>query len=102
MQPEVGLGLFLGSLVLVGLVAIIGGFLHSRRERLLTHAERMRALELGQALPDDPATVVRKAVYASQGLPPDGECKTVHQVKFAETCFKTALWVAFWGFLFAG
>src|ERR1022692_4591955 len=43
----------LGSVVLIIVVAIVGGFLHSRRERLLTHAERMKALELGREMPDD-------------------------------------------------
>ena len=44
------LGLFAGMLGLIALVAIVGGFLHYRRERLLTHAERMKALELGRTL----------------------------------------------------
>jgi hypothetical protein len=96
----IGLGLFLGSLVFVGLVAIVGGFLHSRRERLLTHAERMKALELGQPLPDDPATAKLKAMTGGDSSQ-EGASNDTPQMALARTCYKTALWVAFWGFLFA-
>jgi len=50
-------------MILLALVGIVGGFLHYRRERLLTHKERMKALELGAELPDDVATARIKAVY---------------------------------------
>lgn len=83
---------------LVGLVAIVGGFLHYRRERLLAHAERMKALELGRELPDDAATARIKAVFrgTSAGGSDDSE-----DFSPARKCYSTALWVAFWGFLFA-
>jgi len=41
----------LGGTFLVCLVAIIVGFLQSRQMRLLTHQERMKALELGREMP---------------------------------------------------
>src|SRR5262245_13798842 len=84
------------SLTLLGLVAIVGGFLHSRRERLLTHQERMKALELGRDLPDDAATARLKATFgaAAGGNESKGE-------SLARKCFSTALWIGFWGFLAA-
>ena len=97
--------LLIGAGVLVGLVAIVGGFLHSRRERLLTHQERMKALELGRELPDDRATARLKAV--SGGTAGDENRASSGHTEGAigaasGKCYSTALWVAFWGFLFAG
>jgi hypothetical protein len=101
-SSTIGLSLFLGSLVFVGLVAILGGFLHARRERLLTHAERMKALELGKPLPDDPQTTKLKAIYGTGGgSVAEGSSDGLPQASLAATCYRTALWVAFWGFLFA-
>ncbi len=57
--------LFLDGLILIALVAIVGGLLHYRRERLLTHAERMKALELGRDWPEDPATARLKVALGS-------------------------------------
>ena len=68
MDSAVGLALFLGSLVLISLVAIIGGFLHSRRERLLTHTERMRALEMGLPVPPRDASWAKAAVCVLIGV----------------------------------
>jgi hypothetical protein len=82
-----------GGLGLISLVAILGGFLHTRRERLLTHTERMKALELGRALPDDPETARIKAAYARPAT-----SKAVGNEALAGKCHSTALWVAFSGF----
>jgi hypothetical protein len=86
-----------GGLFLIGLVATIGGFLHHRRERLLTHEERMKALELGRQMPDDAATARIKAAF---GVSSSGD-KAEESDSLARKCFSTALWVAFWGFLAA-
>jgi hypothetical protein len=82
-----------GGLGLISLVAILGGFLHTRRERLLTHTERMKALELGRALPDDPATARIKAAYV-----PPVSSEPANSEALASKCYSTAVWVAFWGF----
>jgi hypothetical protein len=92
------LGLLLASLVLISLVAIIGGFLHYKRERLLTHQERMKALEFGRELPDDPTTARTKAVFGgSLGGASDEAGESLPRKMIT-----TVLWVAFWGFLFGG
>ena len=87
----------LGGIVFVAVVAIVGGFLHYRRERLLTHAERMKALELGRDMPEDAATVRIKAAFGAATNDEEKE----GQGSLARKCFSTALWVAFWGFLAA-
>jgi hypothetical protein len=84
-----------GGLTLLGLVGTIGGFLHYRRERLLTHQERMKALELGHDLPDDPVTARIKATFGASSKGGDGNGS------LARKCYSTALWVAFWGFIAA-
>lgn len=87
----------LGGSILVALVAIVGGFLHYRRERLLTHAERMKALEMGREMPDDAATArIRAAFGTLSSGDKDGEPESLPR-----KCYSTALWVAFWGFLAA-
>ena len=92
----IGLGLFLGSLMFIGFVAMIGGFLHARKERLLTHAERMKALELGQPLPEDPGTSrAREVARASASI----EGPEVNpQMAMARKCFGSIIWVSFWSF----
>jgi hypothetical protein len=95
-DPNILIGMLLGSLVAVGLVAILGGFLHYRRERLLTHAERMKALELGRDFPDDVATARLKAAFEQTERGEEGESQAL-----ARKCFSTALWVALCGFLAA-
>lgn len=87
-----------GGVVLVSLVAIIGGFLQCRRERLLDHRERMKALELGRDVPDNAATARIKAAF---GLP-QGDDKEDGERSPARKCFSTTLWIAFWGFLAVG
>ena len=95
---DVGLALFLGGLMLIGLIAMIGGFLHYRRERLLTHTERMKALELGRELPDDAYTTRLKAIFGSTDQPEEapGGIKSL-----ASQCYSTTGWVSGCGFLFA-
>jgi hypothetical protein len=84
-----------GGALLISLVAIIGGFLHYRRERLLTHAERMKALDLGREIPDHAATAQIKAAFGNLASGNEGEPSEA----LARKCFSTALWVAFWGFV---
>jgi hypothetical protein len=105
-------GLVIGASVLVGLVAIVGGFLQTRRERLLTHQERLKALELGREIPDDAATARLKAAcgVTSSGENRDSSGENRDSSGNSEgasgalsgKCFSTAFWVAFWGFVFAG
>jgi hypothetical protein len=75
------------------IIPVVGGLMYARRERLLTHAERMKALELGKALPDD-ATTARIKAAVGQGTA-DAEGSTG---SLARKCFSTAVWVALWGF----
>jgi hypothetical protein len=87
----------LGGLILIAVVAIVGGFLHHRRERLLTHAERMKALELGRDMPDDAATARVRAAFGQSA----GTGVEEGPASLPQKCYSTALWVAFWGFLAA-
>jgi hypothetical protein len=88
----------LGGAFMIALVAIGGGFIHYRRERLLSHKERMKALELGREMPDSAAAAqIRAAFGAISGAEKDEESGSL-----ARKCYSTALWVAFWGFLAAG
>src|SRR5262249_28826690 len=84
--------------VLISLVAIIGGFLQCRRERLLDHQERMKALELGRDVPDNAATARIKAAFGA----PWGENKGDGEGSPARKCYSTTLWIGFWGSLAAG
>ena len=93
------LAMLLGGAVLVALVAIVGGFLHARRERLLTHAERMKALELGRDLPDDAATARIKAVLDSSDEA--DETGDAPEKSIAVQVFTTTGWVSGCGLLFA-
>jgi hypothetical protein len=88
----------LGGVVLISLVAIIGGFLQCRRERVLDHRERMKALEMGREMPDDEAPARVKAAFGT----PSSDDKEDGGGSLARKCFSTTLWVAFWGFLAAG
>jgi hypothetical protein len=90
--------LFLSMLGLVALVAIVGGFLHYRRERLLTHAERMKALELGRDLPEDVATARIKAVLSSSDEDDEAPEK---EKSIAVQVYTTTGWVSGCGLLFA-
>ena len=86
-----------GGTFLIALVAIIGGFLHHRRERLLSHQERMKALDLGREMPDHVSTARIKAALGTLSSGHDED----ESGSLARKCFSTALWVAFWGFLAA-
>ena len=90
-------GLIIG-ITLICLVPIIGGFLHYRRERLLTHAERMKALELGHDLPEDAATARIKAVYGASDKPEDASSG---EKSLAAHCFNTTGQIVGGGLLFA-
>jgi hypothetical protein len=83
----------LGGVFAISMVAIMGGFALTRRERLLTHAERMKALDMGLAMPDDRATAQIKAAFGQPASSDDCEGGTL-----ARKCYSTAIWVAFWGF----
>ncbi|MFI5458829.1 MAG: hypothetical protein ACHRXM_25655 [Isosphaerales bacterium] len=87
----------LGGTFLIALVAIIGGFLHYRRERYLSHQERMKALDLGREMPDHAATARIKAAFGTLS----GGDKEEESGSLSRKCYSTALWVAFWGFLAA-
>jgi hypothetical protein len=96
--------LLFGGIVVIPLVAIIGGFLHYRRERLLTHQERLKALELGRELPDDAATARMKVAWGVASKDRKTDLKDENETSSAalsRKAFSTALWVAFWGFLAA-
>ena len=93
--------LILGALGILGvfaicLVPIIGGFLQAHRERQWTHLERMKALELGQELPENAATARIKAAFGQAGSDTGTD-----RGSLARKCFSTAIWVAFWGFMAA-
>jgi hypothetical protein len=88
--------LFMSGMVLLGLVALVGGFLHTRRGRLLLHEERMKALELGRELPNDVKSAGNEAAYAAGSRGGEGEPQSL-----ARKCFSTAFWVGLVGFLFA-
>lgn len=68
--------------VVLGLALVVGtvAYLIYRRERQYRHAERLKALEYGRRLPNDP---------------PDPDRALAHR------SFSTGLWGAFWGFVFA-
>lgn len=53
------------------LVPVVLGICHARNERELEHAERMKALELGRALPGDESgwTPARACVVIGAGVP---------------------------------
>jgi hypothetical protein len=96
---------FIGGLILLGVIWSIGGFLHYRRERMLLHAERMKALELGREPPDDPETAKLKAAYQSKAELRDEAAKKTATPggprSLAVQCYTTTGWVAGLGLLFA-
>jgi len=88
----------IAGVVVICLVPIIGGFLHHRRERLLTHTERMKALELGRDLPEDTATARLKAVY---GTSDKTEEASSGEKPPAAQCYAATAQIAGGGLLFA-
>jgi hypothetical protein len=92
MNSNDAIALGIVSIFLVTIIPIVGGLMYARRERLLTHAERIKALELGVELPDGAAPRAMKTV-SSRTVADGGTTDSL-----APKCFSTALWVAFWGF----
>jgi hypothetical protein len=86
----------IAGMVFLGLIAIVGGFLHSLRGRHLLHQERMKALELGRELPDDVKSTGIEVAEAAGSRGAEGGAPAL-----ARKCFSTAFWVALVGFIFA-
>jgi hypothetical protein len=87
------IALGIGVVFLLSIIPIVGGFMYARRGLLLTHAERMKALELGADLPDHAAAARIRAALGQSTADDDGGKDSL-----TRKCFSTALWVAFWGF----
>jgi hypothetical protein len=77
----------------IGVMSIVGGFIHARRERQLVHAERLKALEWGIVLADG-GTDARKGAAPT----PSSTTEVGSREALARKSYSTALWVAFWGF----
>jgi hypothetical protein len=90
MPTEVFLFAVIGGGGLIALIAIVGGFLGSRRQQQMAHMERMKALELGREIPDEIGVARAKAVADAAG-----------EKSYAGKCFSTTGLACFWGFLFA-
>lgn len=86
------IALGIGMVFLLSIIPIVGGFMYAHRGLLLTHAERMKALELGAELPDHAAAARIRACSAS--LLPTTMVAGIR----SRRVFSTAVWVAFWGF----
>jgi hypothetical protein len=71
---------------MVSIVSIIGGLMYARRERILTHAERMKALEMGVPVPDLAAAAHIKAALGQSAGANDGDKRSP-----AVKCFSTAV-----------
>ena len=85
---------FFGGLFLLGFVAIVGGFLHARRERLLVHAERMKALEMGRELPDaDTGAAERRKAQSDAHIEALVNADKPDSRSAARKCFSVAVWV---------
>ena len=91
---------FIGGGTLLALIGSIGGFLHYRRERLLMHTERMKALELGRELPDDAETARIKAASQAKQARQAGRVETVEK-SLATQCYSTTGYICGSGFVFA-
>jgi hypothetical protein len=78
---------------LLSVIPIVGGFIHAHRDRVLTHTERMKALEMGRELPGHEATARLRAAFGQPAPADEGDVASL-----ARKCWSTALWVAFWGF----
>ncbi len=79
---------------------MIGCFFYYRRERSLTHAERMKALEMGQPLPDDPETAKIKAKAARTLAMKPAEMPSGEK-SLANQCYATTGYICGGGFFFA-
>jgi hypothetical protein len=104
MDTNVAITVFVGGLFLAALVAIVGGFLHTRRERVLTHQDRMKALDLGREIPGDAVTARMElgsvVSFHNNKVESSGDNEGGSRA-ISQKAFSTALWVAFWGFLAA-
>jgi hypothetical protein len=93
-------GLILGGTVVL-LALIIGGFTQANRARMLEHQERMKALEMGHPLPDDPATARIKAKAAWT----IGQISAIESPEtsksFAYQCYSITGYISGAGFFFA-
>jgi hypothetical protein len=92
MSTNEAIALTIVCVFMVAVIPIVGGLMYARRERLLTHAERMRALELHTELPDH-AALSRTKAATGQSVADEAS-----QGSLARKCYSTAVWVAFWGF----
>ena len=55
----------IGMLFLLTVIPIVGGFIYAHRERVLTHTERMKALEIGRSCPIARRQLESKQPWAS-------------------------------------
>jgi hypothetical protein len=90
------LALLIAGGVLLALFGILAAVLHSRRERLLSHEERMKALELGRELPEDVATAKMKASQEQVR-----ELTKTVEKSLPVQCYTITGWTAGCGMLFA-
>jgi hypothetical protein len=91
---QIGIGLLFAGLGLIVMVAIVGGLLYSKNERLLTHAERMKALEMGHGLPEDIYTARIRAAMGHDETPGRPGALSSH-------CFTSTTYICGFGFFFA-
>ncbi len=74
------IALGIGMVFLLSIIPIVGGFMYARRGLLLTHAERMKALELGAELPDHAAAARIRAALGQSTADDDGGRDSLAQV----------------------
>jgi hypothetical protein len=84
---------FFGSLLGFGLLGAVLSYLYYRRCRLLTHAERMKALEMGRELPDDSTVAQLRAVMGTTARRDNANPELITSGALAKRCFSVALWV---------
>jgi hypothetical protein len=92
---------FLAFLTIVSLAGIVGLLLKERRDRLLTHQERMKALELGRDLPGAAATAPINAVNGIAITADNGRSGENEKRSVAGRCISTAFWIGFCAFVTA-
>lgn len=90
----------IGGFTALFLTLVIGGFLQTRRSRLLMHAERMKALDLGRELPDD-AEMARLKVASQVQKAGQADEAEVGEKSFASRCYSTTAGICGTGFVFA-
>jgi len=91
--PMILVGSLIAGGILICLVAVVGGLLHGRSNRLLAHAERMKALEMGRDLPSEAATARGRGIAGMDADQPDRPA--------ADKCFSVAGKACLLGFVFA-